>query len=155
MRALPIRDEASGPPVRTPEATEFDSLEIAANRLATAIAAADLDEVDRGGRAGSAAPRPREQLRARSRTTIFAAPRRGRARADLPLAPAARRVPQRDHRAELLRGLARELARDPEWRLHWIDERPAADPATPVAVFDALAAVRRRTMTVRHRSSSR
>jgi hypothetical protein len=47
----------------------------------------------------------------------------------------------------LLRGLARELARQPEWRLHWIsDDRhdgpPAADLA-PGAMFDALASTPR------------
>ena len=53
-------------------------------------------------------------------------------------------APRGEVTGELLRGLARELGRAPEWRLHWIDDarerRAATTSASGAEVFDALAA---------------
>jgi hypothetical protein len=51
------------------------------------------------------------------------------------------RVGPRDGHGELLRGLARDLARNGTWRLHWLDGRPPAgsSPASsPDELFEAV-----------------
>jgi hypothetical protein len=51
-------------------------------------------------------------------------------------------APRGEISGELLRGLARELGRAPDWRLHWIDEPPAsAIDASADAMFEAIATV--------------
>lgn len=133
--------EAFGSPVREPEVDELDSIEVGAARLVAAIDRGELDDVDRAarwlGRAASAV-----ELRELLATDI--APRlAAAAHGSIFFFAHPRVAPHGEITGEMLRGLARELGRAPEWRVHWIDE-PAAtgngtEGATAAAMFDALA----------------
>jgi hypothetical protein len=134
--------EASGAPVAPPPARDFPSTAAAADRLLSAVAAGDLDETDAAacwlGRAASptelqdlVAERVLASLAAAAHAPIF-----------FHLLP--RVAPRRELSGELLRGLARELARHPQWRLRWIDETPATGAGRSregddAALFAALA----------------
>jgi hypothetical protein len=139
LRIAAIADqfEAFGPGVDDPGPAADDSLENAATRLTAAIARGELDDVDRSarwlGRAASGA-----QLRALLADEV-APSLAAAAHASIFLFQLPRIAPRREVNGELLRGLARELARYPDWRLAWIGQ-PRRAAASPDDVFDAIAA---------------
>ncbi|MGD9705359.1 MAG: hypothetical protein AB7Q42_23580 [Acidimicrobiia bacterium] len=128
-------------PVVTPPDRDFESVDVGAARLADAIAAGDLDETDATaswlGR--TASPEELRRLLADTVLTSLAAA----AHAPIFLYLLRRVAPRGEISPELLRGLARELARRPEWRLRWVDERPPVGPASGDELFDALASTPR------------
>lgn len=115
---LADRYEQAGDAVDPPAPAEFHSDEAAGSRLASALAAGDLDEVDRVASwltANVGAHRLRGLLGGQVVTSLAAA---GHAPIALHLLP---RVHHGRLPASLLRGPLRELARNPEWRLRWFD----------------------------------
>jgi hypothetical protein len=134
--------EAFGPPVAPPAADELESLPEATEQLVAAIGDGALDDVDRVARWLGRAATP-TQLRALLARDV--APRlAAAAHAPIFLFELPRVAPRGEVTGELLRGLARELGRAPEWRIHWIGERDRTGDA-PIAadadaMFDALAA---------------
>lgn len=129
---------AFGPGVREPDPEDFPSLVTGAAALHDAIEAGDLDAVDRAARwVGRHANG--EQLRTLLGPDV--APRlAAAAHAPIFLYHLPRVAPRGEISGELLRGLARELGRAPEWRIHWIEDRRPAAPTGADAMFDALAA---------------
>ncbi len=140
---LRLADEydAWGAAVPEPGDATFDSLEEAAAALIVAIDVGDLDEVDRVSRWLGETANPTE-LR-----TLLAGPLVNRlgAAAHAPiflyLLPCI--APNGELTGAMLRGLARDLAREAGWRLHWVDAvAPGCTGAAsrpPGAMFDALA----------------
>lgn len=125
LGAIADRFEASGPgiePVRPPRADRFDSADAATAYLAAAVRAGDLDGVDQAGWWLAAMAKPaglRRRLAAPVLASLAAA---GHAPIFLHLHP---RVAAASGVSALpVRGLLRELARRPTWRLRWIDEAP-------------------------------
>jgi hypothetical protein len=137
--AIGTEFEAFGPPIAEPTADGFDSVAVAADRLVAAIERGELDDVDQVarwlGRAATASEL--RSLLARDVVPRLAAA----AHAPIFLFELPRIAPRGEVSGELLRGLARELGRAPEWKLRWIDARDrAADPdASEDAMFAALA----------------
>lgn len=132
--------EAFGAPVAAPTPDEHDSLAAGVEQLVTAIEAGDLPEVDRAARwvgRTATATELRERLGADIVPRLSAA-----AHGPIFLHHLPRVAPRGEISGELLRGLAREVGRAPDWRLHWIDE-PAASTIDPSAdaMFEALATV--------------
>src|SRR4051812_25872451 len=130
---------SASPPVTPPPAQTFADTRAATARLIAAIDRGELDDVDAVaswlGQAASAA-----ELRTLLAEALI--PRLGAAaHAPIFLFQLPRVAPRGQISPELLRGLARELARVPDWRLHWLGERVPRTEATPEAVWDALAAV--------------
>jgi hypothetical protein len=132
--------EAFGSPVAAPAPDEHDSLAAGVARLVTTIEAGDLPEVDRAARwVGRAATATglRELLAADIVPRLSAA-----AHGPIFLHHLPRVAPRGEISGELLRGLAREVGRAPDWRLHWIDEPAAATvDSSADAMFEALATV--------------
>jgi hypothetical protein len=131
--------EAFGPPVADPAADGFDGVEVAAARLITAIERGELDDVDQVARwlgRAATATELRSLLAADILPRLAAA-----AHAPIFLFELPRIAPRGEVTGELLRGLARELGRAPEWKIGWIDgrDRRAEPVATPDAMFAALA----------------
>lgn len=136
--------ERTGPGV-TPRAPATDaayaSIEAAASALVGALDEGDLGSVDDAagwlGRRATAA-QLRDLLSAAVLPRLAAA-----AHAPIFLYHLPRVAPRGEITGELLRGLARELARQPEWRLHWIDEPRDAAPrrvsTKAGSMFEALA----------------
>ncbi|HMK11568.1 MAG TPA: hypothetical protein VK461_08315 [Acidimicrobiales bacterium] len=133
--------DAFGPAVDPPPERDFASLADGASRLAGAIASGDLDEVDAtaawlGRRATGRELRSLlsdlvvPSLAAAAHGTIF-------------LFQMPRVAPRGELTSELLRPLARELARQPHWRLRWFEGRSPAASQPAGALFDALRAVPR------------
>lgn len=141
--------DAFGPAVSDAAPPELPSVEVAAARLADAIDRGELDDVDAAahwlGTVASGAEL-RDLLAATMVPRLSAA-----AHGSIFLYQLPRIAPRREITAQLLRPLARELARQPDWRIHWIDglDRPptasAPDAATdrPPSMFEALAATPR------------
>jgi hypothetical protein len=129
--------ESSGPPVAPPADTRFDSLDAAVSRLRAGLGAGDLDDVDAASAwIGAAATPP--QLRTLLADEIV--PRlAAAAHGPIFLYQLPRVAPRGELSGVLVRTLVRELARNPDWRLHWIDARPARRPVPAAAVFDAIA----------------
>jgi hypothetical protein len=132
--------EAFGPPVAPPVADEHDSLAAGVAHLVAAIEAGDLAAVDGAARwvgRTATATELRELLAADIVPRLSAA-----AHGPIFLHHLPRVAPRGEISGELLRGLAREVGRAPDWRLHWIDE-PAASTIDPSAdaMFEALATV--------------
>lgn len=128
IAALGLRYQSSGSPVTDADPAAFVSVGEAAGYLLDAVRAGDLDAVDRSaawlGRAATAGELRRElaggftgRLSAAAHAPIF-----------LYLLP--RVAPRGELPGELLRGLARELARNPDWALRWAERRPAPQMAT-------------------------
>src|SRR5262245_31863295 len=130
--------EAFGPPVAPPAADEMDSLAAGVARLVDAVQAGDLAAVDVAARwvGRTATPTELRQMLAVDVVPRLAAAAHG----PIFLYELPRVAPRGEISGELLRGLARELGRAPEWRIHWIDDRRPAPPAGADAMFDALAA---------------
>ena len=134
---LATQYEAFDIPVGPPRQKEFDSVDVGARWLADAIAAGDLDETDAiAAWLGRTAP-PADLRRLLADTVLTSLAAAAHAPIFLYLLP--RVAPRGEISGELLRGLARELARRPEWRLHWVDERSPRPPASGNEMFDALA----------------
>jgi hypothetical protein len=128
---------AFGPPVATPDPDEFESAAMAADRLVAVIDRGELDDVDRIAQWLGRVAAP-DELRALLSDAV--APRlAAAAHAPIFLYQLPRIAPRGEVTGELLRGLARELARAPEWRVHWIDEHAGGAPATGDEMFAALA----------------
>jgi hypothetical protein len=133
---------AFGPPVATPPADEFDSPASAAERLIDVIDRGELDDVDRVARWLGRIATPAD-LRALLSGAVV--PRlAAAAHAPIFLYQLPRVAPRGEVTGELLRGLARELARAPQWRVHWIDEPSSGEPASGDDLFAALAGTPRR-----------
>lgn len=144
MFALADRFEAFSPPVAAPSAARFDGVGEAARRLIAAIDWGELDDVDEAARWLGRTATPSE-LRALLTDAII--PRlAAAAHAPIFLFQLPRVSPRGEVSGGMLRGLARELGRNPAWRLHWMnDARAAGSPPAPAgALFDALAATPRR-----------
>ncbi len=142
LRIFAVADqyEAFGPPVATPTAARFDSVADGAARLLAAIEWGELDDVDEAAAWLGRAASPIELQRA---LTDAVTPRlAAAAHAPIFLYQLPRVAPRGELTGELLRGLTRELARAPEWRLHWIDGRDTDDGAVASGdeLFDAIAA---------------
>jgi hypothetical protein len=142
LRIFAIADqyEAFGPPVATPAATRFDSVAEGASRLLAAIEWGELDDVDEIARWLGRAASPGELQRT---LTDGVTPRlAAAAHAPIFLYQLPRVAPRGELTGELLRGLARELARAPGWRLHWVDGRdPDGRAVSGDELFAAIAAV--------------
>lgn len=140
-RLQAIADEfvAFGPPVDPAPAVAFPSLAAGAARLAVALDRGELDDIDSAATWLGVHAGP-DDLRALLADAVL--PRLGAAaHAPIFLYQAPRVGPRGELDGGLLRGLARELGREPTWRLHWIDASfPADRPAGPAALFEALQA---------------
>jgi hypothetical protein len=139
--ALAAEYQAFGPAVAEPPPREFASIEDAAERLATGVDAGDLDDVDAVARWLGRTANPWElrvlladtlvpRLSAAAHGTIF-------------LYQLPRVAPRGEITGELLRSLARELARYPDWKLTWQDHREVTPTSDPNALFDAIASTPR------------
>ena len=138
ITAIAVEFEGFGPPVSPPAADGYDSVEAGAAHLLAAIDRGDLDDVDQSarwlGRAASAA-----ELQTLLSSAVI--PRlAAAAHAPIFLFELPRIAPRGEVTGELLRGLARELGRAPEWQLRWMDDLRPAPAASPTAMFDAIAA---------------
>jgi hypothetical protein len=128
---------AFGPPVAPPEPDEFESVAAATDRLVEVIDRGELGDVDRVAQWLGRVASP-DELRARLSAAVV--PRlAAAAHAPIFLYQLPRIAPRGEVTGELLRGLARELARAPEWRVHWIEEAGGGAPATGDEMFAALA----------------
>jgi hypothetical protein len=145
IAAIATGFEAFGPAAPAPRDCTFDSLADGATRLADSIAAGDLDEVDavaawlgRHARNDDLAP-----LLADSIVPSLAAAAHG----SIFLFQMPRVAPRGELTGELLRPLAREVARNSDWQLRWFRDRepagtsPSAGPGE--ALFSALQATPR------------
>jgi hypothetical protein len=139
--ALAAEYQQFGPPVVEPPARRFSSVPEAALRLAEVVDAGDLDEVDAVARwlGRSAKPRELRQLLADTLVPRLSAAAHG----TIFLYQLPRVAPRGEIGGELLRSLARELARYPDWRLSWQDDRAPSEVRDPSALFDAIAATPR------------
>jgi hypothetical protein len=125
---------AAGPPVaHTAPAPDMEPAEAAA-RLVPALAAGDLDAVDRYADALGRRTTP-EELRALLAEPV-AASLAAAAHGSILLYLLPRVAPRGEVTGAVLRGPARELARMPQWRLHWFEDPDEPVVATPLA--DAL-----------------
>lgn len=137
ITAIATEFEGFGPPVSEPAADGFDSVEAGAAQLVAAIDRGELDDIDQVarwlGRAASSA-----ELRSLLSADVV---RRLAAAAHAPifLFELPRIAPRGEVTGELLRGLARELGRAPEWRIRWVDEPQPEFEIDGDAMFDALA----------------
>ena len=141
IAAVATRYDAFGPASPPPREGPFDSLGVAASRLTAAVAAGDLDEVDavaswlgRHARSEDLAP-----LLADAIVPSLAAAAHG----SIFLFQMPRVAPRGELTAELLRPLAREVARNSEWQLRWFDERHTEGTGSPEALFSAFQATPR------------
>jgi hypothetical protein len=132
---------AFGDAISAPREMPFTSLAAAAEFLDQSIDHGDLDDVDACaywlGRAA-----PANELAPLLADSIV--PRLGAAaHAPIYLSLFPRVAPRGEATGELLRGLCRELARNPSWRIAWISERaarPQVPPASSEQLFAALEA---------------
>ena len=106
--------------------------------LAAAIAAGDLDGTDLAGAAVAGALPPEELAGALGAFVLPALAAAGHAPIFLYHLP--RVAPRGEATAELLRPLARELARAPGWHIGWVADRPATG-GSPEALAEALTSV--------------
>ncbi len=136
IAAVATEYEAFGPGAPEPRQRGFDSVVQGAERLSVAIGAGDLDQVD-----AVAAWLGQHATPVELRTLLAdeVVPRLSAAgHAPIFLYQLPRVAPGGELPGTLLRPLVRELARYPEWRLSWMDERPAHDPLPPAALLDAI-----------------
>lgn len=133
--------ESFGPPVRALPTACSDSLADAGARLRAALAAGALDDVDSAASWIGQVATP-SQLRHLLADEIL--PRlSAAAHGSILLFQLPRVSPRGELSATLLRTLARELGRHPEWQLTWIDDRADHDPLPAEAMFDAIASAPR------------
>jgi hypothetical protein len=129
--------EAHGRPVDPPAPLTTRSVEATAARLATAIDRGGLDDVDAAAQhlGRQATPPDLQRLLAPVLIDRLSAA----AHAPIFLANLPRVAPRGELTGELLRGLAREVGRYPDWRLRWIEEGGPRRNATADELFDAVA----------------
>ncbi len=125
---------AAGPPVDRAAPVEGLEPAEAAARLVPALAAGDLDDVDRYAEALGRRATPGElgRLLAEPVAASLAAAAHG----SILLYLLPRVAPRGELTGTVLRGPARELARVPEWRLRWFEDPDEPIAGTPLA--DAL-----------------
>jgi hypothetical protein len=135
------RFDGFGPAVDEPDPTTFRSPAEGSQVLAEAIEDGDLDAVDSAAQWLGAHVDGRAL---RALLTDAVVPRlSAAAHGSILLYQLPRIAPRGELPTELLRPLARELARYPDWRLTWMDSSPRAQRADPQpgdTLFDALAA---------------
>ena len=141
LRIFSISSEyaAFGPPADQPAPVEFAKAADAATRLSSAIDDGDLDAVDAVA-AWLGEQTTGSELRALLADAVV--PRlSAAAHGSIFLYHLPRIAPRRELTAELLRPLARELARYPTWQLTWPSTRQSGSSRSIAAVelFDALA----------------
>jgi hypothetical protein len=144
LHELATAYEAAGDPVEAPAPAPIDveSLDDGAARLVAAIAAGDLDDVDRLANwvgAHATAIELRQLLARPVAPLLGAAAHAGILLYLLPRVALASDVP-----VGIVRGAARELAREPGWRLSWFDHTPPDDNGRHVgnnALVDRLSEV--------------
>jgi hypothetical protein len=128
-----------GPGVEDPRAVECSSVPEGARLLADAIAAGDLDDVDALAAWLGRAATPGE-LRTHLADAVL--PRlAAAAHAPIFLFLLPRVAPRGELTGELLRPLARELARAPDWNLTWYQDRPPRSATPGDALLDAVRGV--------------
>ena len=138
--ALGSEYEAWGSPAPEAHPDDFDSADDAADVLIGAIRWGALDDVDAAARWLGRALTPhalQRQLAEGIAPLLGAAAHAPIFLYHLP------RVGPRDGHGELLRGLARDLARHGTWRLHWLDDRRpggTAPGSSPDELFEAVGA---------------
>lgn len=104
--------------------------------LTDALAAGDIGEVDRAAAALAETATPDSLPSAL--IDLLAPPTAAAAHAPIFLYHYGRVSARRELTPELLRPLARELARQPDWRLRWIDDHVPATDAGPELLGEAL-----------------
>jgi hypothetical protein len=135
VRWLDAEYEGAGEPVEPPSAIDVESVGDGAARLVAALAAGDLDDVDRLAKwVGEhvTATELRQLLAQPVAASLAAAAHASILLYLLPRVALAADVP-----VTILRGPARELARHPEWQLRWFDD-PTDDVSTPTSLENAL-----------------
>ena len=144
QRLVDLADEydRAGPATGDPPPRELGSAARAAARLDEAIGAGDLDEVDAAAAWLGHTASPTE-LRALLADPLL--PRlSAAAHAPIFLYLLPRVSPRGELTPELLRPLARELAREPEWRMTWYEEsRPTSGALDQAELWATLAATPR------------
>ena len=133
--------EAFGPAVVDPAPRDFDSPAAAAAALARAIDAGDLDEVDATATALASIASGAELRALLADAVVTRLSAAGHAPIFLYQLP--RVAPRGELTAELLRPLARELARQPDWRLTWHERRRRHRRLPAEALHAAIAATPR------------
>jgi hypothetical protein len=125
---------AAGPSVEEPLPVDGRSPDELAGDLVAALAAGDLDDVDRLASAlgRRSAPDDLRRLLAEPVAASLAAAAHG----SILLHLLSRVAPQGEVTGAVLRGPARELARMPQWRLRWFEDPDEPIAGTPLA--DAL-----------------
>lgn len=124
--------------VSPPPLLDVDDAGAAADRLIDAMQRGELDDVDAAAAALGARGRPDELAPLLADAVLPSLAAAGHAPIFLWLYP--RLAPQGDVAATMLRQLCRELARHPDWRLHWVDRVRASDEASADDLARALAA---------------
>lgn len=136
VRGLATEYTAAGDPVEPPTPVDdIETIEDGATRLVAAIEAGELDDVDRvalwlGDHA--TATELRHLLAQPVAASLAAAAHASILLYLLPRVALAAQVP-----ISIVRGPARELARNPGWRLHWFDD-PDGIVTTSTTLADAL-----------------
>jgi hypothetical protein len=138
--ALSLEYEAWGSPAPEAHPDDFDSADDATDVLLGAIRWGALDDVDGAARWLGRALTPHALQRQLAEGVV---PLLGAAAHSPIFLYHLPRVGPRDGHGELLRGLARDLARHGTWRLRWLDGRRPGDAslaASPDELFEAVGA---------------
>ena len=125
---------AAGDPVADPRPVGDETVTELARALVASLAAGELDDIDRYATALGDRATPMELRRALS--TPVSASLAAAAHASIFLYLLPRVAPRGELPGRLLRGAARELGREPDWRLRWFED--AADPAGSGTLAAAL-----------------
>ena len=135
IRGLAAEYEAAGDPVEPPTPIDVESVADGAARLVAALAAGDLDDVDRLAQwigEHVTAVELRELLAQPVAASLAAAAHASILLYLLPRVALAGDVP-----ITIVRGPARELARHPDWQLRWFED-PTDEVAMPATLETAL-----------------
>jgi hypothetical protein len=135
VRGLANEYVAAGDSVEPPAPIDMESVEEGVTRLVAAIAAGELDDVDRLARwvGDHVSPTELRRLLAQPVAASLAAA----AHASILLYLLPRIALAADVPVSIVRGPARELARHPDWQLRWFDD-PDGVVATGGTLADAL-----------------
>lgn len=135
--AIAAQYEAFGPPMDDVESGP--DLPIGVDPMAwltDSLAAGDLVEIDRAAAAVAATSTPRTLPAAL--VDSLASPTAAAAHAPIFLYHYARVSPRRELTPEMLRPLARELGRNPDWRIRWVDDHTPSSSASPSMLEETL-----------------